>query len=217
MTTTTIYPTIDNTVLRSAPNVDWSDLATGNGTGTGTDSWLWDWIVRIQSSTSTDKWSLLHRGVFVFDTSSIPSGDVISAVTLKIGGHSKADPATAIAPDVNVYGIGASGTDTQILAGDYQLAGSTPFCDTPITYAGWDIAGVNDFIFNAAGIAAIDKAGYTRLCLRNANYDVANVAPAWIGVVQNHDLNADMDEGSPRPELEIVHAPPAFIPKMIIV
>ncbi len=172
--------------------------------------------LRLKSGTTTDKWSLLHRSIFVFDTSALPDGDVITAATLKIKGHSKSDPATAIAIDINVFGAGASGTDAQILSGDYELIGGTPF-STAKTYAGFSIVGYNEYALNASGLAAISKTGYTRLALRNENYDADAVAPTWSSNVQ-HDVNCVMVEtGNNEPTLEVTHeAAATFIPRMIL-
>jgi hypothetical protein len=216
MTTTTVNPTTDNTVYREAVGSTFTALVNGAGTGVGGETWVWDWTVGFVAHNVSDQWTRIRRGVFVFDTSSIPDTDVISAVTFKLGGHSKQDGATAVAPDINVYGGTASGAEDAIAAGDYELCGSTAYCDTAITYANWDVSGVNSFAFNAAGIAAISKTGYTRICVRNANYDVADNAPTWTSVTDKF-LASDMDDGSPRPELEIVHAAPSFIPRIMVI
>ena len=48
----------------------------------------------------------------------------------------------------------------------------------PITYANWLTTVYNDFTFNATGIGNINKTGISKFGTRNANYDVANTAPA---------------------------------------
>jgi hypothetical protein len=217
MTITTINPTIDGYLLRQVASDDWATIVTGSGTSavtTGTDFYA----VGFNADNVNDKWTRLYRGALIFDTSGIPAGDIISAVTIKLGGFSKSDSLGA-APNINVYGLGASGTDAQLLTGDYELVESTPFCDTPITYAGWDTdAGLNNqFELNADGIAAINTGGYTRFSLRNPSYDVAISPPTW-GFNQTTSVRADASEAaSDDPVLEIVHASNSLVGRMILI
>jgi len=53
----------------------------------------------------------------------------------------------------------------------------TRFSDA-ITYGAFAV-GYNDFVLNAAGLAAISLTGVSEFGIRNANYDVPDLAPAW--------------------------------------
>ncbi|MBA7468597.1 hypothetical protein ES707_03848 [subsurface metagenome] len=154
----------------------WAELVAGTGNSANSN---FDYLVFFlaYSSATTNRWRNLGRGILLFDTSAIPADAVIISATLSIYGYYKNDD-LSILPDVNVYSS-APASSIHLVIGDYDSLGSTPFCDTPITYDNFKIGDYNDFIFNAAGLAAIVKGGITKLGLRNANYDVANVAPAW--------------------------------------
>ena len=65
-----------------------------------------------------------------------------------------------------------------MVASDYATLGSIPL-SSPITHDDWVLTAWNDFILNAAGLAAIVKGGITKLGTRNPEYDVAGVAPSW--------------------------------------
>jgi RHS repeat-associated protein len=167
------------------------------------------------SGIEANQWRALDRGVFTFDTSSIPDTDVILSATLSIYGSTKSDEGVAIAPDINVYDATPS-TNYGFTAADFGLIGATAL-STAISYAGWSTTGYNDFALNASGLASISKSGITRLGTRNANYDVANVVPAWSGDTSHfitgylaQEVGTDRD-----PKLVVVHATaPAPVPTL---
>ncbi len=134
-------------------------------------------VIGIQSDTGSDDWIENRRGIYLFDTAGLPNGAVISLAVLSLYGASKTQT-SSFSPDINIYASNPN-TNTDVIASDYATVLSTPFCDTPITYAGWDVAGYNDFTLNAAGRAAIDKAGVSKFGGKNASYDAASSSPAW--------------------------------------
>jgi hypothetical protein len=157
----------------------------------------------------------LDRAVFTFDTSAIPDTDVISSATLWIYGSAKSDDGTAIAPDINVYDATPS-TNYNFAAANFGQIGATAL-STAITYAGWSTTGYNDFVLNASGLGSISTSGITRLGTRNANYDVANVVPAWSANTSHFITGYLAQEAgtSKDPKLVVVHASaPAPAPTM---
>ncbi len=182
----------------------WGQIITAAGIGSN-DSESILYCTYAKSHDYLDgKWEWLYRSILLFDTSALPDGATIIAATLRIYGDSKEDTLSA-APDINVYSSNPA-SDTVLEAGDFNSLGSTPLCDTPITYAGWNVAGYNDFTLNAAGLAAISKIGITKLGLRNANYDVAGVSPTWVADKRFAlwGLSADTPLGS-KPKLTITY------------
>lgn len=165
----------------AAAGVSWATIIAAAGNNAA-DSSTSDYPTYIsEDGTGYDnKWKALYRCIFLFDTSGLPDTAIISAAVLSLYGIGKNDTGTAIAPNVNLYSS-APASNTAVVGGDFDSLGTTPFCDTPITYANWKTASPywNDFDLNAAGIAAIDKAGVSKFGTRNANYDVAATAPAW--------------------------------------
>jgi hypothetical protein len=180
----TFYPdpnvevsSVDGEVVETT-DADWATMRAAAG-DSANDSLASDNPVRIASAGGANTWSDLQRSIFLFDTSSLPDDATIISATFSVYGLAKADTfAPAIAPDVNVYSS-APASNTALAAGDYDSLGTTAFCDTPITYAGFNTAGYNDFSLNASGLAAINTTGVSMFGLRNACYDAAGVAPTW--------------------------------------
>jgi hypothetical protein len=115
----------------------------------------------------------ISRYFVTFDTSAFPADATIVSAIVYLYGQAKGGTQTDRA--YNIYN--SSHSDT-VVAGDYDLGGSTPQCDTSITQDNWSVGVYNSFELNAAGKASVVKAGYTKFCLREVNKDVANSAPA---------------------------------------
>ncbi|GAH79199.1 unnamed protein product, partial [marine sediment metagenome] len=184
-TTVTFYPdpnvessSVDGWARDTGNSVVWATLVAKPGNDAD-DSDASEYIVWIQSKSTTDKWDDLRRGIYLFDTNSIPDDVTIVSATFSVRGSAKGDNfSPAIAPNINVYSSNPA-SNTSSVAGDFNSLGSTAFCDTPITYASWSTTGYNNFALNSSGLAAIDKTGVTKLGLRNANYDVTGNSPTW--------------------------------------
>ena len=175
---TSVDGSVSQRYVSALGGVDWATIITdaGNLPEPTTNSIF---APNIKASKTPDLWIMNARGIFLFNTSSLPDNCSIVKAVFSLYGWFKKDGFTIpIAPDVNVYSSNPA-SNTHLVGEDYATLGSTPFCDTPITYAGWDITGYNDFKLNAAGKAAISKTGITKLGIRNANYDVAEIAPTW--------------------------------------
>jgi len=160
--------------------------------------------VSITPSSVANKWHALTRAIILFDTSELPDGCVIVEAVLSVYGFRK-DDYLSIAPDVNVYSSDPL-SNVLLVPGDFDCLGSIPFCDTPISYTNWSLAGYNNFILNAAGREAISKTGVTKLGLRNANYDVAGSTPAWSDNPYSILFAYSADKGGDfRPKLTITY------------
>jgi hypothetical protein len=194
----------------------WTALATGVGTGlfnpvTTTVIEL----VRIDSDTDTDEWNLNARSVFTFDTSSIPDDNNINSATISFYINTLFD-GLSITPNLNVYSASPA-SDNDLVAGDYDGVGSTELSTTK-TYASLTNNAYNDFTLNASGITNIDATGVSGFSTRNAEYDVADVAPTWSSNTVSRIRAASADNGGTTndPKLVIQHAPD-FIPAAIII
>jgi hypothetical protein len=219
-TTTTVYPdpnpettTMDGNAFRFlgvGSGEAWGTLRVGAGTGSA-DSSADDYYVEIGNDTTVN-WRILFRSIFLFDTSSIPDTDIISAGTLSLRGNSKSD-GVSITPDLNIY-ASTPASNTAIANADYnQTGGSSPTAfSTAVTYAGFSTSGYTDFALNASGLAAISKTGVSKFSARNANYDAANSAPtnpgaATVSILQGYF--ADQSGTTSDPKLVVTHAAPA--------
>lgn len=128
-----------------------------------------------KASTTPNQWVSLRRAMLLFDTSGL--GTVISAEFSVVYSAYKQDQNGA-APSVNVYGVNPAQIDRWTTT-DWAQFGSTPFCDTPIPYASWT-TGRKTFALNAAGIAAINTGGITKLALAYVE-DLEGAGPAaWV-------------------------------------
>ena len=166
-------------------------------------------IVLVYSDDETNKWRQIIRSLFLFDTSSLPDDAIITGATLSIYGTADTIDKAGWLPNINIY-ASIPASNIALVAADYVQIGSTPLCDTPITYANWNTVGYNDFILNAAGLAAISKTGVTKFSARNANYDVGNSAPAWANAQYSglYGYFSEKGEGY-RPKLVITYTIPA--------
>ncbi|MFH1428667.1 MAG: glycine-rich domain-containing protein, partial [Candidatus Margulisiibacteriota bacterium] len=178
----TFYPdpsaevnSVDGIVRETTAGQTWVQL-TG---GTGDDAYdaLTTMSVTWAEDVGADTWKEAQRMIILFDTSALSAGASVNSATLSIYGSVKQDPSNN-AGDINIYASDPA-SNTVLAGGDYDSIGTTAF-STAITYDGWNIAGYNDFILNANGIAAIDVSGVSKFGARNANKDVAGSAPTWV-------------------------------------
>ena len=161
----------------AAAGVTWANIIIATGS-TAADN-LQGFGINIKAATGANLWMQLRRWILLFDTSSIPATADISSATLSIYGYGKED-FLSILPNCNVYSSNPA-SNTSLVAGDFDSLGLLAFCDSPIAYNDWNTSGMNSFVLNADGLAAITKAGITKLGIRNVNYDVDGVVPPnWI-------------------------------------
>lgn len=180
--TETFYPdphpeisSVDGYVTQTGEQT-WASLIAALGNGSN-DTWDGVTFVAMGAGYAAGGYNMLSRGIFLFDTSGLPDTAVITAGVLSLYGYGVDDRLFAD-PDVNIYSA-LPATNNDLVAGDFDSLGSTPF-STPILSSAWNLAGYNDFVLNAAGIAAISKVGVSKFGARNANYDVAGIPPPWI-------------------------------------
>jgi len=160
----------------------------------------------IKADSTANQWIINARGIFLFNTSSLPDTCTIVKAVFSLYGWYKLDQFTIpLAIDVNVYSSNPA-ENFNVVGADYATLGSIPFCDTPITFDDWNITGRNYFVLNAAGRAAIPTTGITKLGTRNANYDVAGIAPNWESGKGAQMIAWAAEQGDPyKPKLVITY------------
>jgi len=172
-----------------------------------------DGQVQIRADTSTDKWDVLERPVFLFDTSALPDNDVISAATFSVVGSTafpKSDDFTSSIALVS----SAPAANTDLVVGDFGSFGTTDLA-TRVTIADYanDDSTFNDFTLIEEGITAISKTGVTKYGLRISN-DVDNSEPSW-GASQSATVGVQFAEetlsGDKRPKLVVIHEAPVTV------
>jgi len=130
----------------------------------------------------------IERGFETFDTSLVGDGDTITGVTLKV----RIEGVAGSSVSFNVFN--STHTDT-IVDGDYDLGGTTAYASA-VSIADITVGQDVTFTFNATGIAAINKTGYTKFCIRQVENDVANSAPGS-GVVRFWYTNGSGSSNKP--------------------
>ena len=204
-TTTTVYPdvnpestSVDGYVFDNSVTPTWSTMrnAAGDGFGdTDTNSTFIGW-------DSGAQYNYLVRSIFLFDTSAIGDADTINSATLSLYGTVKADPSSNT-PDINIY-TSTPASNTGLVAGDYTQIGTTAQ-SSAISYASYSTSGYNDFVLN--DLTKIDKTGISKFGARNANKDVANVAPNLGGAFTGlQGYYADQTGTTNDPKLVIEHS-----------
>jgi hypothetical protein len=165
-------------------------------------------------SRKDGSWWSLYRAFCNFDTSAIGSGKTIISATAGAYGKSKGG---TINPSHNVYGSTASDT---LAAGDYDLCGTTAYCDTAISRSSWSTSGYNTFAFNSTGLTAISPTGKTKIVYREIEGDVSNTTPSADSAYYISDYQIDNTGTSKDPYLQVVYddaAAATFIPQIIII
>ena len=171
-TTSTIYPTGNDRTIYKENSTSWSTTHDAtDGQGGTTNGYC---AGRLIGSTYG-----IYRFFTKFDTSIIGDSDTISSATFALYGEDK--PGSPNSQTFNVYGSTAQDTLDE---SDYDQGGTTAFSSSPIVLTDWNISGYNTFQLNASGISAVNKTGYTKLSLRQAEYDVGNTAPTISGDIR---------------------------------
>lgn len=194
----------------NAAGDSWADIRNGiNEYGNDADDDIYPCYIRGYDNTY---WRNLTKANYGFDVSPLNFA-VILATTLYLYGFGKSD-GLSCNPDTNVYSSSPASNTTALgnEAADWDNVGSTPYCDTPIDHDTWNTGTPgtsNDFVFNAAGIAAIQAAAdgstVVNLGMRNAKHDVADSPPA-VSAAFSHMTSWSADKGTDhRPKLIVTY------------
>lgn len=193
-----------------AGGVTWATLIAAAGNNSGDSDSTID-VVRIWAHSDSGKFQLNRRGFFLFDTSSIGTGKVISAATLSLKGSAKTDPLST-SPDINIYSSNPA-SNTAIANGDYDSVGSTAFSDT-ISYSSFSDSAYNDFALNEDGIDNIAVEGVSKFSTREVTHDIGSTTPDWVSGAQSYlrAVAADTTGTASDPKLVVTYADDGFYP-----
>lgn len=151
---------------------------------------------------SGGKWIIITRGIFLFDTDSLPDGATITSANLSLWGVSIA--ATNSLTRVNVFSSNPA-SDTALSTADYDVLGTTAF-STEKSPAGIVINAYNVWELNASGLAAINKTGITKFGVRESHYDAPNVAPpSGLGINIQFRVGT-AEDAAHKPTLTVVYS-----------
>lgn len=241
-TVTTVYPdpnpettSVDGTVYRFGVDETFGTIRGGAGNGFN-DSAVQDSVAAVRTSTTTDQFSRLLRGIYLFDTSSIPDGDTINSATISFYGQAAASNIPLNATDRILHVVASTpASDTALANADYGNLGTTSFgsFDPGASFANWSTTGYNDITLNASGLAAISKTGISKFGTR-FECDRANSFTTTWSSDQPDSLDnymADQAGTANDPKLVVTHSTPVenneifkkstrfpvnFIPEIII-
>lgn len=159
---------------------------------------------------SSNIWEI-DRMALYFDTSAI-STDVVSAATLEIY------PTTVNDLDNDAQGyisvVAATlASNTAVVAADFDQFGTTKLSDD-IDLSTTATGAYKLWTLNAAGIAAVDGSGITKLGMREG-HDIENANPTTTAGQFNRII-CDAADGTNDPKLTVTHAAVTFTPRLII-
>jgi hypothetical protein len=179
--------------------------------------------VQIFSASRSGGW-LIYRGHILFDTSSIPDANIISAATVGLSNSVSAtyDTENDANSFVSIVTSSALTSNTAVGTGDYdaptttECHGSGERLDVGSPPAQNNYA---TFTLDSTGIAEISKTGVTTLGAREGhdiNDDQPTTAPPSSGDTGYNPHSADATGTSNDPYLQVTHAA-AFTPRTVVI
>ena len=194
---------------------DW-DTGHGAADGTAADDNSANTTCRYHCSTTTNKFSNMFRSYFLFDTSDIPDGNVVSAATLSVTGL--ADSKTDSFSESMTVVLTSPASNTAIVVGDWSEVGSVHQSDdVAVSSMSDDDETPTVFTLNSTGRGNISLNGISKFGV-GLLADVDDSEPTWgsDNLVQMNWASADESlSGDQRPLLTVTHAQ-GFTPRAII-
>jgi hypothetical protein len=180
----TFYPdanpesaTVDGDVARAAVDETWTAIRAGVGT-TSIDSSAYRQVAAVARSSTTNQFSVLQRGIFLFNTSSLGEDAEITAATLSLYSVQAYDEqGSPNSFSVNIVSTSPA-SNTGLTAADYGTFGSTVF-SIGVGFTSWATLQYINYALNSAGIAAINRTGISKYGTRDETYDINGTTPPW--------------------------------------
>lgn len=200
-TTSVFYPAVDGRTQRApGASESWATIIAGAGNA-HSDSDTNRNVVGPGASTSSNTYDSLLHGWFKFDTSAIPDTDVVSAATLGL---------YIVSSDGGLGGAvafvqGTVASTTVLADSDHLNYGVTRWVDTDWTLPAATGA-IKNAVFNATGIAAVNKTGYTTIALI-LDKELSGT-PTWVSAASSlvEVRLVEFTGTSSDPTLTVVHA-----------
>jgi hypothetical protein len=161
--------TVSGNARRASVNETFATIRAGDGNASNYDSGQYGITTQINGSATTNQFAVLTRGIFLFDTSSLTSGAIISAAILSLK-TSAIGTAQGNGFEIDIVAA-TPASDTVLANSDYAQLGSTPF--SSIAYASFVIDNYADFTLDANGQNNISKTGISKFGSR-LNWDTDN-------------------------------------------
>src|SRR3989344_4826928 len=157
----TFYPdanpestSVDGFVRRQTTGEDWATIRGGVGTASGDTNTDFPIVYIEADGVGSSDWIDIIRGILLFDTSSIPDGAIVTAATFSLFVNSKRD---VFGQNLGVVASTPT-SNTALVNADYSQLGTTRYA-SDIDVGVLTASAYNDWVFNAAGIAAVSLTG----------------------------------------------------------
>lgn len=180
-TTSTFYPdadaestSVDGIVGHFSFNDTWANVRGGAGNQDGQDTSQSSYVARGQMGSDPDTFTMITRGVYLFDTSVLPDTDTVSAAEFSVYGT--ATTAGAQWTDYFMLVTSNPASNTALVSADYTTLGSAEKGTSGFSAGGWNTSGYNTISLNDTTLIA--KTGITKLGVRQYN-DYYDSAPTW--------------------------------------
>ncbi len=192
---------VDGYVLKRG-RYRWEDIRHGDATEYS-DTLAWERVGWAYHSW-VDWYSMMSRSIHLFDTKLLPNGCEIVSAALSIFVTHKIYAGLEDGA-FNIYGCNPV-TEDNICMYDYDNISTAPL-STSIPMRDIEEGKYSVWYLNAAGRAAIEREGITKLALRESHYDAPNREPEWEPRPQCyiHIYFAECDSIHQRPRLDIIY------------
>ena len=209
MATITLNPTVSGAPTSNGASDNWAahhNLATATAISlTGGDSVN---TALIEASTTTNEFTGIARGAFIFNLATLGVGATINSATFKFWVTGKTDQ------------LGGSGAIAlcNFTPASYSTIATTDFTDgvemgttiqaTNLTIAGLTTGALNTWTLNAAGLANLTtQSGLSIGFALRVERDRANTAPTWGSGELSRIYGSIGSNGTYQPELYIDYTP----------
>lgn len=185
---------VDGTAGRDTAGT-WAAVRDGAGT-------LADDLIRLitRLSSGGTNWARIDRGVTLFDTSSIPDGDDISAANEQLFPAVITDNFNQ---NMDIV-VCAPASNTALVTGDYNIANWTMTAQaTALDVTNLTLNAYNTWTLNSTGIGNISKTGITKFGTVMSG-DMTNTEPTPAAADVN--VNPDSADHTNKPKLVVTHA-----------
>lgn len=198
--------TVDGRVGRSVVTEAWTTIRTSAGNSvqdaetSGRSAW-------IQTSTTTDQFNEMWRGIYLFDTSSIPDTDTIDSAIWSL---MTVDRARTLLSTTNVRLTTSNpASDTSLVTGDYANVGTAAIA-TDVAWDSFTNEVYNDITLT--DLTVISKTGVTKLGTR-MQADADDAQPTWGSDDQIYiqPYLADNAGTTKDPKLAVTHSAAAVV------
>lgn len=169
------YPEVDGYVSRTT-TAAFSTIRAGSGTSSDTTST--SMFTRLTAFSSGSTYSQLDRSILIFNMAGFPSGTLtITNASINLYGNAYSNTFST-APNLTITGESGQNSISNIATSDYNKFSSVSLSSSNLTGAAYQVAAYNKIWLNAAGLAYMNKSGYTSYMVRT-QWDTDNAPPTW--------------------------------------